>query len=418
MDKVRRQQFIIKICCVIAAFALWLFITSTENPLTTYKVQNIPVQLLNTDTLTRSNLVLVPGQDLTTSLNIKGANTSILLAMKADDFKVVADLSTYALKVGEQNIPIEIRKNPDNINVINSDSLFIKVNLDALIQAKLPINVNVSGKPKEGFYASAPILSQSQATVIGGSKFVNVVKKILIEENIQGQESDISKTYKLIPVDAAGKEVKEVTVNPTQIDVKIPVSKTKSAGVTVKTIGKLNPNFTLASIKVLPERLDVTGSEAALNQLVNLNTEDIDLSKINKSIIIDTKVVIPDGLNLISTSGGDMVKVEVNLNKIVQKNLSQDIKYINLDAKYDVKLEKVKDSLLISGMETVINSLDLKKVSSTIDLFNLVEGEHTVPVKVSVPEGVNLISEVPDKILVTITKKQVEVPVINDNKTQ
>ena len=97
------------------------------------------------------------------------------------------------LKVGEQNIPIEIRKSPDNINVVNSDSLFIKVNLDELIQAKLPINVNVSGKPKEGFYASAAKLSQNYATVVGGSKFVNIVKKILIEENIQGQESDVIK---------------------------------------------------------------------------------------------------------------------------------------------------------------------------------------------------------------------------------
>ena len=63
------------------------------------------------------------------------------------------------------------------------------------------------------------------------------------------------KTYKLKPVDAAGKEIKEVIVNPSQIDVKIPIRKTKSVGVTVKTIGKLNPNFTLGSIRVLPERL-------------------------------------------------------------------------------------------------------------------------------------------------------------------
>ena len=83
----------------------------------------------------------------------------------------------------------------------------------------------------------------------------------------------LSKTYKLKPVDAAGKEIKEVTVNPSHIDVKIPVRKTKSVGVKVKTIGNLNPEFTLASIKVLPERFDVTGSAADLNQLENLNTE-------------------------------------------------------------------------------------------------------------------------------------------------
>jgi len=436
MDKARKQQFIIKVCCVIAAFVLWLFITSTENPLTTYKVKGIPVQLLNTDTLTRANLVLVQGQDLTTSLNIRGANTSILLGTKAEDFKVVADLSAYALKSGEQNIPIEIRKSPDNINVVSSDTLFIKVNLDELTENKLPINVSVTGKPKDGFYASAPELSLDYATVVGGSKFVNIVKKILVEENIQGVESNVSKTYKLKPVDAAGKEIKEVSVQPPQIDVKIPVSKTKFVGVTVKTKGNLSQGLTLKGTKALPERFEVTGNAAMLSKIENLNTEDIDLSKIVKNTTISTKVIIPDGLTLVS--GNSVVNVEVNLDKVVQKdtngviqksvgsvdsvnnlvqkNISQDVKYINLDSKYQVTLEKNKDSLIISGTQAVINSLDLKKISAELDLSNLAEGAYTLPVKVSVPQGVDLISGQPDKILVTITKKQSEVTTSNDNK--
>lgn len=417
MDKDGKQQFIIKICCVIAAFALWLFISSTENPVTTYKIKNIPVELLNTDILTNSNLILVPGQDLTISLTIKGANTNILLAKKEEDFKVVADLSAYALKSGEQKIPIEIRRSPDNVNVINSDNLFIKISLDELIEAKLPVNVNVTGKPKEGFFASAPMLSQNYANVVGGSKFVNIVKEILIEEDIQDQEADVVKTYKLKPVDAAGKEIKEVIVNPSHIDVKIPIRKTKSVGVTVKTIGNLNPNYTLGSIRVLPERFDVTGSAAALNQLESLNTEAIDLSKINSSTTLEARIMIPNGLSLVNGgSGNGIVKVEINLEKVAQRNLSVDIKYINLDEKYEAKLNKEKVSLVVSGAEADINSLDLEKLTATVDLVNLVEGEHTIPVKVSMPEGVNLISESPSNILVTITKKQTEGTTSNDNK--
>ncbi len=430
MDKARKQRFIIKVCCVIAAFVLWLFITSTENPLTTYKVKSIPVQLLNTDTLTRSNLVLVPGQDLTTSLNIKGANTSIFLNTKAEDFTVVADLSAYALKSGEQNIPIEIRKSPDNVNVVNSDTLFIKINLDDLKQTKLPISVNISGKPKEGFFASAAKLSQDYATVVGGSKFVNLVKNILIEENIQGVESNVSKTYKLKPVDAAGKEIKEVNVSPSQIDVKVPVSKAKSLGITVKTTGTLNSNFTLSSTKVLPEKFDVTGSAAALNGVKTLNTEDIDLSKIDKSTTMNAKVLIPEGLTLVSGGATAQVQfkldkavsknttqvIQNNVDKLAQKTLRQNINYINLGDKYGAKLGNTKVTLVISGTQAVLDSLDLKKIRSEVDLSNLVEGSYTVPVKVSMPDGVNLVSETPDKIPVTITKKQMGVTTSNDNK--
>ena len=414
MDKDGKQQFIIKICCVIAAFALWLFISSTENPVTAYKLKNIPVQLLNTDVLTRSNLVLVPGQDFNIDLNIKGASTSILLAKKAEDFTIVADLSAYALKTGEQKIPIEIRKSPDNINVLNSDNLFIEVNLDELMETKLPINVSMTGKPKEGFYASEPKLSQTSATVIGGARLVSLVKEILIEQDIQGLETDVVKTYKLKAVDETGKEINEVTISPSHMDVKIPIRKTKSLGITVKTKGNLDSKFTLSSIKVIPERLDVTGSVVALNEIESLNTQPIDLSVVKNSTTLNVEVIIPEGLSLVS-NGNNIVKVEINLSIIVQKNLSIDIKHSNLNENYEAKLEKVKASLAISAAESAMDALDLAKISASIDLVNLVEGEHTVPVRVTLPEGVSLISQNPDKVLVTITKKQTEGTTNNGN---
>lgn len=427
MDKERKEQLIIKICCVIAAFALWLFITGTENPLTSYKLQDIPVKLLNTDVLARANLVLVPGQDLTTSLNIKGANTSILLAKKASDFTVVADLGAYALKSGEQKIPIEIRNSPDNVNIINSDSLFITINLDDLTNKKLPISVNISGKPKEGFYASTPKLSSDSATVVGGSKYVNIVKKIVVEENIQGVVADISKKYKLKAVDDSGEEIKEVDVSPAYINVKIPVKNTKSEAITVKTTGSLDPKYTLESITSVPETMDITGSIADLNNLNYLNTEPVDLSRITKNTTIDAKVIIPDGLNVVS--GSAMVKVQISINsqnaasaadttvatdKVVQKNLDLDIKSINLDSNYEATLDNNKTSLTVSGVQSVINSLDLSKFSASVDLTSLTEGKHTVNVTVSMPKGVTLVSQSPDKVGVTITKKQTEVPTTND----
>lgn len=332
---------------------------------------------------------------------------------KAEDFEVVADLGAYALKSGEYNIPIEIRKSPDNINVVNSDSLFIKVNLDELIETKLPITVNITGKPKDGYYASQPNLSQTTAKVSGGSKYVSKVKSIVMEENIEGVEADVSKSYKIKPLDAAGKEVKNVALSPAQINVIIPVSKTKSAEVKVKTKGTLYKGLTISSIKVMPERFDVTGSVDALNSLIILNTEAVDLSKITKSSTINVKVIIPDGLILVS--GTPVVKVEINLDKVVQKTVNLDINNINLDATYQAQFETTKGSVLVSGPETVINALELQKFSAQVDLANLVEGKQTVKVKVSIPDGINLVSQNPGEILVNITKKQTEVKASNDN---
>ena len=142
---------------------------------------------------------------------------------------------------------------------------------------------------------------------------------------------------------------------------------------------------------------------------------------------MDAKVIIPKGLNVVS--GSAMVKVQVNINsqnaasaadttvksdKVVQKNLDLDIKSINLDGNYDAKLDNYKISLTVSGVESVINYLDLNSFSALVDLASLTEGDHTVNVNVSMPKGVTLVSQNPDKVGVTITKKQTEVPTTND----
>ncbi|WP_298842056.1 CdaR family protein [Clostridium sp.] len=430
MDKERKEQLIIKICCVIAAFALWLFITGTENPLTAYKIKNIPVKILNTDVLTKDNLVLAPGQDLTTSLNIKGANTSLLLAKKASDFTVVADLGSYALKSGEYKIPIQIKKSPDNVNVVNSDSLFITIRLEEITEKKLPINVNISGNPKSGFSASTPELSTDYATVSGASNLINSVKKIVVDKNIQGVQANISEKYKLKAVDESGDEVKDVVLSPAYTNVEILVKKTKSVGIKVKTTGTLDSKYTLGSIKAIPEALTIAGSSAELNNLDYLNTQDVDLSKIVKSTTMETKVIIPNGLNLVSSTA--TIKVQVNLNnksvantqttetttkkvdKTIQKDLSLDIKAINLNANYEATLDSNKISVSVSGVESVINYLDLNKFSAQADLAGLIEGKNSVNVIVSMPKGVTIISQSPNKVGVTTTKKQTEVPTTND----
>ena len=71
---------------------------------------------------------------------------------------------------------------------------------------------------------------------------------------------------------------------------------------------------------------------------------------------------------------------------------------------------------MVSGAESVINSLDLKQFVAKVDLVNLTEGKHTVEVFASMQKGVSLVSKNPDKISVTITKKQTEVQTSNDNK--
>ena len=92
MDKQKKQDIIIKVCCVVAALVLWMYIRISQDPVLTSTVKYVPVQILNESTLQERNLVLMKDQEFYINLSVK-ATSSVLAGLdKNKDFKLVADL--------------------------------------------------------------------------------------------------------------------------------------------------------------------------------------------------------------------------------------------------------------------------------------------------------------------------------------
>ncbi|MCW5197922.1 hypothetical protein F1Z41_03715 [Clostridium perfringens] len=61
------------------------------------KLNNVPVQVVNSEVLKDYDLVMVPNQNLTVDLDLEGPSTEIY-KVKKEQFKVVVNLSEYVLK--------------------------------------------------------------------------------------------------------------------------------------------------------------------------------------------------------------------------------------------------------------------------------------------------------------------------------
>ena len=105
MDKIKNKNetLIPKIISLLLSFGLWIYISNVENPVRTYEVKNIPVELVNLDSLTNSNFAVLENQNFTVDLKLEGPSTDVV-KVRPEDFKIVADMSTYALKIGENTI--------------------------------------------------------------------------------------------------------------------------------------------------------------------------------------------------------------------------------------------------------------------------------------------------------------------------
>lgn len=401
MEENRKKQIIVRIACIIASFCLWLYINNYENPIKTYKVKNVTVQVLNQDLLKQNNFVLSPNQSFQINLTIKGSAVDIY-SVKASDFKLVADLSSYALKKGDNRIPVKIEKSPNDINVVQTDSLWVDVNLDEYAQKTVPVNTNIQGKPQTGRYSSEATVNPRNVTVSGPSKNIKLVDHVEVNVNITNLSSDAELKVTPEPVDSKGNLISDVKVQPGIINVTVPIRKAKSVGINVKTSGQPPSKISIKSIYSEQNYVDIVGGQSELDKVEGIDTENIDLSKITGDAEIKVKLNVPKNIKVL---GSDTVLVKITVQTASQvttnSNLNVNITPINLAENLKAEINPLSIAVVVSGGANV--SADALK--ATVDLSGLKEGSYTLPVNITIPSGVNKVSQTPDKVSVTISKK-------------
>jgi len=416
-EKNKKQQIIIKICCVLAAFGLWLYTTSVLNPISTSK-KNISVIIKNEDVLYRSNLVLVPNQNFQVTLNLKGPINDIY-AVKEQQFRVVLNLDEYVLKKGENNIPVHIEKSPANIKIINSNNLWVKVNLDKLTTKKIPLKLKVAGKAKEGYYPLTGELSQKRVSINGPSKYIDLAYSAVANINITNLTQDIDSEVEVKVLDQDGEVLNTVKSLPKTVRVKVPIRRTKTVPINIKTTGELDNKKQLKDIISLPDKVNIVGEKNIINNITSLDTEIINLSNVINGEI-DVKLNVPRGVTLVNNNG--YVKVKLQLDKVdesksSQKEVSIPIKTLNLDNKYVANLDNNNISLVLTGDDKILNSFDGNTINCFVDLNSLKEGQYSLPITVNLPKGIKAISISPQKVNVNLKKNQIsEEEYVNTNK--
>lgn len=401
MDKKKQNQFIVKISCILASFCLWLYIYNVVSPIKNYKVRNVPVELINVDEIEKSNLALVSDQKFYVTLSLRGTASEVHKATP-DKFRVVADMSKYVLKKGEVNIPVKVVQSPKNVNVENSETLFVTIKLDELSEKSVPVKVNMVGEPKDGYYAFDPELDQTQATVSGPLKSTEQVSFVEASGDIQGVDKDTKMTLFLKAFDSDGNVIDGVKINPKSVEVTIPIKKVKTVGIKINTMGNVDENK-LKSLTCDPDKLQICGDEDIISKIDSLETEQIDLSEINQSKTIESKVRVPDGVKLINSSG--KVSIRVSFGSETQKTFSLKVDIKNSLDRNDVNIEPSNISLTVSGNEDIIKSLKSDDIECFVDVNLLSPGEYSLPVKIVLPNGISKISTDPEEVKVTIIEK-------------
>ena len=392
----------LKILSVVFAVVLWTIIVNIYDPTTSYTFSNVSVQLINTESLTDKNYSyeIVDGGKI--SVYVSGPK-SVVTNIKASDIVATADLSKISAFADYVDIHVSVVRNGQTLNNVEAAPKTSAVRLSIENRDTKTINVNteVTGKPADGYALVKQTLNPTSIKVTGPSSIIDTIDHADITFDVTGATDEVHGDADIHLYDEEENEIKDVSVDLSQSSVSYTaqVVRIKTVAVEAGYSGTPKDGYTISSVTLNQNYVQVYGDENALNNLEkivipsnNINVDELDKDRIYK---FSLENYIDKSLHILKNSRVEVtVKVGTTTTKSITLNTS-DIRVIGLDTSMTYGFADKTYNIEIEGNTDLVSTIDTSKISVSADLSTY-KSSGTVDIKLSVslPEGISLKNDV------------------------
>ena len=147
--------------------------------------------------------------------------------------------------------------------------------------------------------------------------------------DIASADAGIKKVLPVRVLDKSGKDIKDIIVEPGNVEASIPIENTKRVSLSMDISGQPAEGYVISGISVEPEEVLITGKQQILEDINNIKTERVDITGEKSNITKEVRLMIPNGIEVVDAD--ENVSVSVNIEKIATSEITvKDLEYINL----------------------------------------------------------------------------------------
>lgn len=372
----------LKIVSYFIAWMIWFLVVRVDDPLVTKTFTQIPVELTNTDVITKQGQVyeIEDGTD-TTSITVT-AKRSVLDALSRDNFKATADLN----RLNDSAVPIDIRAmryadRIDNISLRRRSDVIIKV--EKLLEKQINIKPETIGNLPDGYVVGNIKLDRNVVKISGPESEVSRIEGAEIVINIADMTSDISTEEDIVLKDAIGNgvDMERLTLSQTSVGLVAEIWKTKEVSIAYATSGEPAAGYGMTgAISCTPETLTVAGPDSVLSEISVLSVPasaiDVTGAASDIDVGLDIEKYLPKGLTLLKDEEGANVVVHVGIAALLSRKIEVPVSAItvaNVPEGYEAIVGGLGDvvAVEIRGLGQTFDTLDPGLVTGVIDCNNL-----------------------------------------------
>ena len=416
----------LKIMSVAIAIVVWLIVVNIDNPVGTNYYTITDVELINKEYVESSDTIgkmCMPEENQDSVRVAITASKKIRDRIRLSDITAVADLQqAVSLDTDPVMVPITVTCSasgvlPSDIKVTPQN---LTVNLDEKETQEFVVNVSKGDtKPGKDYEVGSLTASPEKIRITGPKTLVNKIDKVNATIALDGNTEDYTQEVNLTIYDKNQETLSESEMNSLRIenDAKVVVTAKLwkiRTGVKISAgyVGTPAGGYQVGSVKTVPDTISVAGNTEGLESLsendnmITIPADRIDISGESKDVErkISLKNLLPDNVKLTSDSSED-VWVTVSILPVGSQEFNLPTKNIEVKNKPDnlqVTFETAQIALRIKSESEDLEDLNINEdVKAEIDLKDKEAGNYKVPVKLSLPDGYEMVEDVYTEVVIS-----------------
>lgn len=362
----------------VIALSLWMYVRTYVNTDYEQTFYNIPVALEGESRLSEWQLMLLREDEYEVNIKVHGSRQDVS-KINAGNIQLVADLSniyepgvhnlTYSI-IYPGDVPtgaVSAEKNPDRV----------RVEVARKKTKEIPVLVSYEGDvPADYIKDTAALeLDHSYVEITGPEDVVDRIDHAAITVDCAGRTESIYEGYRYELQDDRNKPVDAgwITTNVSEVKVYLPISMVKKLPLTVTVVDGGGATSATAVIAIEPREISVSGSEAVLNTLTELNLGTIDLAQITEDTVKEFEINLPEGIHNVSNLPTAVVSIsfpklairEFTVTEFVPVNLPEGMTWEPLTKQLTIKVRGLKEEVQLLNASSIVVQVDLTGVENT-----------------------------------------------------
>lgn len=284
----------------------------------------------------------------------------------------------------------------------------LPVTLDTIATRTLPIQIQYQGNAPNGYVYSTPVLDNStnQVTITGPQTTLQQIATAIIVVRLDNRKGTFHDVAPVVPQNTSGGDVptQNLTLSPKTVGYTETInqpSTLRTVAVVPPVTGQPAEGYVVAGITVAPAQVTLVGNQSVLDSApAAIGTDPVDVSKATGDITKTVAVQAPKNTSIV---GDAHVKVTIHVTAIPSSAvLTVAPRVIGAHAGTQVQLNVSSVAITVQGPAAILQSLQPKDITTTIDVAGLGAGQHPVTPTIELPAGVTVSAVSPGKVQVTI----------------